>query len=326
MKVLHFGLVLLALRVAIQFFVPPKFHAHASGAVLVTGASSGIGRHAAVELARRGFSVFGSVRKDADGEALKAECARCTPLRMDVAKEESIAAALEELRAALAAQSLPLVALVNNAGVSHRVPAELEDAGKLRRMFDVNFFGAHRLTQLLLPDLRRDKGRVINVGSVAGLIAAPSSSSYSATKFALEAWTDALRREVRAFGVAVSMINPAYVKTKIAQKQLGTGSALSGLSPEQLQLYAHVTKSQDEKRARAEAMADPPTVTTDAIVHAVTSERPRRRYVVANYFGLPAWVLHEVIKALPDELIDLVTAPKIDGTTSLLDSVTDRDL
>ena len=297
----------------------------ASGVVLITGASSGIGRHAAVTLAERhatALTIVGTVRKEADKAALAAACPRCVPLLMDVADEASVERGVAELGRLLQERGTTLVGLVNNAGVSRRLPAELEPLRKVRALFEVNFFGMYDLTQRLLPLLRAGGGgssgggggggggaRIVNIGSVAGLVAAPLSATYSASKFALEAFSASLRREVGAFGMGVSVVNPAYVRTAIAGKQLGASSNVAGLSDAQRALYAHVLEGQDAKRARAEAKADPPHVTTDAIEHALRSPHPEARYVVANVNGVPAWVVGWALWAFPEDVVDwLLTA------------------
>lgn len=196
------------------------------GGVVLTGASTGIGAHAAHSLAEAGFLVFAGVRKEADGEALKANAPtpeareHIVPIILDVTKQEQIDAAVQTVKSTLTAKGgVPLVGLVNNAGVGGGMkPVEFENMEDLRYLFDVNYFGAVSTTKAFLPLLRDGKGRVINISSMAGLFSAPMMMSYCGSKFALEAFSDALRVEVQKHDVSVSVIEPAYVQSAIFGK------------------------------------------------------------------------------------------------------------
>ena len=161
-------------------------------AVLVTGASSGIGRAVAGELVRRGFTVFGTIRRRDDAPALAALGA--TPVTLDVTDAATIAAARAQLERALAGQ--PLVGLVNNAGIPAAGPLELLPLDELRRVFEVNVVGVVAVTQAFLPLLKVARGRIVNISSLAGRAALPFLGPYAASKFALEAISDSLRREL----------------------------------------------------------------------------------------------------------------------------------
>ena len=316
------GFARTAVTVALLALVPqlldrvllfPGVPVHAEGGVLVTGASSGIGLHAAIAIGARGYVAFAGVRKQADADALRAAAhPNVVPVLIDVTQPAQVAEAARAVRSELARRGgAKLVGLVNNAGVGRSLPIEVHALADVRAVFDVNVFGVYAATQAFLPLLREAGGgaRIVNIGSVAGLVAAPLSATYSASKFALEAFSASLRREVGAFGMGVSVVNPAYVRTAIAGKQLGASSNVAGLSDAQRALYAHVLEGQDAKRARAEAKADPPHVTTDAIEHALRSPHPEARYVVANVNGVPAWVVGWALWAFPEDVVDwLLTA------------------
>ncbi len=168
-----------------------------NGGVVVTGASTGIGAHAAITLAQQGFLVFAGVRKEADGQNLLAEAPTIVPLILDVTKKDTIDAALEQVQGTLATRGLPLVGLVNNAGVAGgTTPVEFLSLDAMRALFDVNLFGAIAVTQAFLPLLRQSKGRVINISSMAGVLSAPLMANYCASKHALEAFSDSLRVEL----------------------------------------------------------------------------------------------------------------------------------
>lgn len=180
-------------------------------AVLTTGASKGIGFDAARLLARKGYRSLGTVRREED--AVRLRQAGIEPVLMDVSDSESIARAAGEVERLL--DGTFLRALVNNAGVPAAGPIELADLDEARALFEVNFFGALATTQALLPLLRKSKGRVINMSSVSGRFAFPFAGVYAASKYALEAASDALRRELAAAGIKVILIEPGSVQTPI---------------------------------------------------------------------------------------------------------------
>src|SRR6266704_2863483 len=182
--------------------------------VLVTGASSGIGRAVAGELVRRGFTVFGTIRRRDDAASLAALGA--TPVTLDVTAAATIAAARAQLERALAGQ--PLAGLVNNAGIPAAGPLELFPLDDLRRVLEVNVIGVVAVTQAFPPLLKASRGRIVNISSVAGRGALPFVGPYAASKFGLEAISDSLRRELLPFGVRVIVIEPGSFKTAIWSK------------------------------------------------------------------------------------------------------------
>lgn len=191
--------------------------------VVVTGVSTGIGHAAAKVLAGKGFHVFGSVRKEADAERLKAELGdRFTPLIFDVTDEAAIRRAAEEVRAALKGETL--AGLVNNAGIAVSGPLIEVDPDDFRKQMDVNVTGPFLVTQAFAPLLGTDKslkgepGRIVNISSVGGIRAMPFIGPYAASKFAIEGFSEALRRELMLFGIRVVVIGPGPVKTAIWDK------------------------------------------------------------------------------------------------------------
>jgi NAD(P)-dependent dehydrogenase (short-subunit alcohol dehydrogenase family) len=189
-----------------------------SGAVVVTGASSGIGRHAAFYLASRGFVVYPTYRKESDAASLTAEAARLgleklvRPLKMEVVNETSVKAAV----ATVASGGVPLVGVVNNAGLTGGgAPLELDTEQQLRIVMEVNFFGAMRVARLFVPLLRQSGGRVVSVSSLKGSIATPGSSGYCASKAALDIAMRCLARETLHLGVRVVTVQPGYIATDI---------------------------------------------------------------------------------------------------------------
>src|SRR5262245_2761932 len=190
----------------------------ATGTVLVTGASTGIGEATVLHLKTLGFDAIGAVRKDEDAERLEGRGVRT--VRIDVTDADQIAAAREELGDA------PLAGLVNNAGIAVAAPIEFLPVERFRQQLEVNLIGQLAVTQAFVPALRRAGGRIVNVSSIGGRVALPLVSAYNASKFALEGWSDSLRREVRAQGIDVILIEPGGVKTPIWDKSRGVADEM----------------------------------------------------------------------------------------------------
>ena len=185
-------------------------------AVVITGASTGIGAASAVELARRGFCVFAGVRKDDDGGRLKDQSPQIVPLLLDVTDTRQIAAAAEHVGRAVG--DAGLAGLVNNAGIVVAGPLEILPLDRLRLQLEVNVVGQIAVTQAFLPLLRKARGRIVNIGSFNGRIASPYLAPYAASKHALEAITNALRSELRAWRIRVSVIEPWKFRMELMQQ------------------------------------------------------------------------------------------------------------
>lgn len=271
----------------------------AHGAVVVTGASTGIGNACALKLDAAGFRVFAGVRKDADAEALrKAASERLTPIRLDVTDATQIAQAAEQVRAAVGEEGL--AGLVNNAGIGVGGPLEFVPIDELRRQFDVNVIGLVAVTQAFLALLRQGRGRIVNMGSVSGRVAMAFVGPYAASKHALEALSDSLRMELKPWGIHVALIEPGVIATPIWQKSREAGDALRKAIPEEgLQLYSQVIERFEEEIRKVERAGHPPEVVADAVHHALTAARPRTRYLVGKAARLQVCLSH-----LPDRLRD----------------------
>jgi len=281
-----------------------EYPIHPRGIVVITGASSGIGRHAALALDLGGMTVFAAVRSHEAAAALLAERPSVRALVWDVTSQEHTEAAVDAVRAAMSAEGLPLVGLVNNAGVSHRLPLELDTDEAMRALYEVNVFGAVRATRAFLPLLRESRGRVVFVSSLAALLPHPGAAAYSGSKAAIELTADVLRLELEPWRVSVSVVEPGYVRTGIAAKQVG--AAARARTHPFAELYSDFVGSQDARRLQMEGKADSPLVTSSAIAHALAAPRPRTRYVVANVNGVPAWAYGWLAWLLPDRLQDRV--------------------
>jgi NAD(P)-dependent dehydrogenase (short-subunit alcohol dehydrogenase family) len=264
--------------------------------VVVTGTSTGIGRACVERMAKEGWTVYAGVRKESDADALRAVPGDVRPVLLDVTDAERITALAADLTAELGARGLD--ALVNNAGVAEGGPIETLSDADWRWHFDVNVFGLVNMTRELLPLLRAARGRVVNIGSVAGRVATPLLGPYSAGKHAVEAISETLRFEVEDFGMHVSCIEPGAIATAIWEK-----------GDEQ---FAKITQTIDtENMARYDRHIDilrgflangvnkgvAPSKVADVVHHALTARRPKHRYLVGPDSGIVG-----VVSKLPDRL------------------------
>jgi NAD(P)-dependent dehydrogenase (short-subunit alcohol dehydrogenase family) len=269
-------------------------------AALITGSSTGIGRACALELDRRGWTVFAGVRREEDAKRLRADSSgRLVPVDLDVTLPESIAAAAEQV--AVAVGQAGLAGLVNNAGIAVGGALEFLLIDRLREQFDVDVFGPAAVTQAVLPLLRAGKGRIVNISSVSGSLAAPYMGPYAASKFALEALSDSLRLELRRSGVSVSLIAPGPVDTPIWEKSKAVAERLREQLPaEARRLYGDDLEAFRRVVEQAAAAAVPAERVVRAVVHALTASRPKSRY----FLRLSDRVTLGIVRALPDRLRD----------------------
>lgn len=273
------------------------------GLVLITGASSGIGRACVRHLDALGFTVLAGVRTESDADAVRTAASAATrPLLLDVTDAEAIVAAVNEVQASA---QRGLAGLVNNAGVGGGGPAELVALDDWRSQLEVNFLGAVAVTQAMLPALRRARGRIVNITSIGGRLATPFLGPYNASKFALEAFTDALRQELRPFGVEVCAVEPGAVATRIWGKgRARADDVVASMPAEGLELYRSGIEAVRKALADAERTAIPPEQVAKAVAHALTSSRPRTRYVV----GRDAKTRLMLSRLLPARAMDRVVA------------------
>jgi NAD(P)-dependent dehydrogenase (short-subunit alcohol dehydrogenase family) len=277
------------------------------GTAVVTGSSTGIGRACAVALDRAGFHVLAGVRKDADGESLRAAAPGLEPVNVDVTD----AATIEALRAKVDAEhSGHLAALVNNAGISVAGPVEGVPLDEWRRQFEVNVIGQVAVTKALLPALRNAKGRVAFMSSVGGRNALGLLGPYGASKHAIEAIGDALRQEMEPFGVNVAIVEPGSVATPIWEKGLeGAGAMRAELGEEVNRLYGERLDAFERLAEKTGAAGVPPEDVAKAVTHAMTADRPKTRYVV----GRDARAQLAMKAVLPDRALDRLIARMISG-------------
>ena len=266
----------------------------ASGTVLVTGASTGIGEATVLHLKALGFDAVGAVRKDEDAERLEARGVRT--VRIDVTDADQIAAARDELG------DIALAGLVNNAGIAVAAPLEFLPVDRLRQQLEINLIGQMAVTQAFLPALRRARGRIVMVSSIGGRVALPLVSPYNASKFGLEGMSDSLRRELRSHGVDVVLVEPGGVKTPIWNKaEKLADDMLEDVPPEAERLYGKLIEAVrvGTQRIASETGSEPIAV-AEVIGEALTTHRPRTRYLV----GRDAKMRAAMSRVLPDRVMD----------------------
>ncbi|MDH4327281.1 MAG: SDR family oxidoreductase [Nitrospira sp.] len=271
-------------------------------AVVITGASTGIGAACALHLDRLGFLVFAGVRKVQDGEALQRQGGnRLVPLILDVTD----AASIQQSRTIVSERvgNHGLFGLVNNAGIAVVGPLEAVPIPDLRRQLEINLIGQVAVIQAFLPLIRKARGRIVNMGSIAGRAAMPLMGPYSASKFALEAITDALRLEVRQWGIEVSIVEPGAIATPIWDKSgKGATDLEAATTPELRALYAGVIAGVKKVVGEAAKRAIAPDAVAQAVEHALTAARPKTRYLV----GADAKFRALMVKLLPDRALDKI--------------------
>jgi NAD(P)-dependent dehydrogenase (short-subunit alcohol dehydrogenase family) len=246
-------------------------------AILVTGASTGIGRATALLLDASGYRVFAGIRKDRDGDALReAASGSLTPLQLDVTDPDSVARAASRVREDVGPA---LFGLINNAGVSLNGPLELLPMSAVRGMMEVNVLGLMAVTRAFIPLLRESRGRLVNISSGHGLLALPDKSAYAASKFAVQALSDALRLELRPFGIHVSNLVVGKVDTAVLDKILAERNRLKETAaPEVLELYAPLFEFFDREVKNLPGI--PPEEVARVVARALQAPRPRAQYLI----------------------------------------------
>jgi NAD(P)-dependent dehydrogenase (short-subunit alcohol dehydrogenase family) len=245
--------------------------------VLITGCSSGIGRATAAHLAERGWTVYASARRT-EAIADLAELG-CRTLALDVTDEDSMKAAVTSVEEAEGAVGV----LVNNAGYSQSGAVETVSLERIRAQFETNVFGLVRMCQLVLPGMRRQRaGRIVNVSSMGGRMTFPGGGAYHGTKYAVEAFSDALRFELRGFGVDVVVIEPGLIKTRFGETAVGSIEAAAGDGDDP---YADFNAAVGAATAGAyegplARLGGGPETVARAIDRAISAERPKTRYLV----------------------------------------------
>jgi NAD(P)-dependent dehydrogenase (short-subunit alcohol dehydrogenase family) len=273
--------------------------------VLVTGASTGIGRVTALRLDGAGWKVFAGVRKEEDAASLRGEASeRLTAVTLDVTDPEQISAAAERIGRE---SEGGLDGLVNNAGVAVPGPLETVPLEDLRHQLEVNLVAYVAVTQAMLPELRRAEGRIVFLSSIGGRIAFPFGGPYHASKFATEAIGDVFRQELRPWGLKVAIIEPGSIDTPIWERGRRKAEDIEARAPKTNLLYGAAL---DKFRKVIEDTAErgiPPEKVAKAISHALESPRPKTRYLV----GLDAKVQARLQPLIPTVLFDRIVARQL---------------
>jgi len=246
-------------------------------AVLVTGASSGIGKATALVLDANGYRVFAGVRREEDGRALREEASDAlTPLLLDVTDSDAVADAVNRVGEETDGR---LFGLVNNAGLSLNGPLELVPLSEIRKLFEVNVVGLLAVTRSFIPLLRKERGRLINISSGHGLLAIPDKSVYAASKSAVQAISDSLRLELRPFGVSVSNLVVGKVDTAVLGKILEERERLArAADPAVLELYSPLFAFFDREVRGLPGI--PPEEVARVVARALTARKPKAQYLV----------------------------------------------
>jgi NAD(P)-dependent dehydrogenase (short-subunit alcohol dehydrogenase family) len=281
--------------------------------VVVTGVSTGIGRAIAEDLMSAGYRVFGSVRKREDAQGLLDTFGqRFVPLVFDVTDAKALPGVVAIVQQQLG--GAPLAALVNNAGISLSGPLLLQPMAEFRQTFEVNLFAVLEVTRAFLPLLGTsgqtvgEPGRVVNIGSVSGTMTAPFMGAYSASKHALEALSQGLRRELMPYGIEVATIEPNFIRTDIFAK----ASAMVREQRYRRTPYESMWQQFNHSLLDNESKAKPPQLVTKAVLHAIAAKRPRTRYPLH-----PIWY---VARLLPDRMFDKLILKAL-GLRMVLDVV-----
>jgi NAD(P)-dependent dehydrogenase (short-subunit alcohol dehydrogenase family) len=271
------------------------------GTVLITGASTGIGEACALLLDQLGFSVFAGVRQEVHAEKLKQKASsRLTPIFLDVTDADAIAFAVETVTNATNGK---LSGLVNNAGIAIPGPLELLPIADFQHQIQVNLTGQLAVTQAFLGLLRRSRGRIVNMGSICGISAAPFLGAYNASKFALEALTDVMRMELRPWGISVSIIEPGTIATPIWDKSLTQADIdKENLSESAQHLYGQAMNAVRKQVGIMASKGISADIVAQAVVHALTAKHPKTRYLVGQDAKIAAMLKH----LLPDKVYDRV--------------------
>ncbi|OQW36083.1 MAG: short-chain dehydrogenase/reductase [Nitrospira sp. SG-bin1] len=277
-------------------------------AVVITGASTGIGAACALHLDRLGFTVFAGVRKLDDGVVLqRISSDRLRPIMLDVTDSATIQRSHAIVSERIGTNGL--YGLVNNAGIAVPAPLEAIPITDFRRQLEVNVIGQVAVTQAFLPLIRQARGRIVNMGSIAGLSTMPLMGPYSASKFALEAITDALRLEVQQWGIQVSIIEPGAIATPIWTKSADEAVGREAAIETDLRtLYQPIVDAVRKVVGEASKRAISADAVAKVVADALTSPYPKTRYLVGKDAKLRALM----VKILPDRLSDRILTKILD--------------
>ncbi|MBD2309006.1 SDR family oxidoreductase [Chroococcidiopsis sp. FACHB-1243] len=281
------------------------------GAVVITGASTGVGRATALLLDKQGYQVFAGVRREEDAESLKLNASsNLIPIILDITSSEQIQSAAKIVSQAVGEKGL--TGLVNNAGILIDGPLEYLAIAELRWQLEVNVIGQVAVTQAFLPTIRKAKGRIINIGSVSGKVASPFFSALCASKFALEALTDALRMELAPWKIEAILIEPGSIASTAPDKvEASVQKKLANMSPIARSMYGDLYKFSMEQLIQSNRMGIPPEEVARAIQKALEVSKPKTRYFLSKQkFELSLLLM--LAKILPDRVCDAIQLKELE--------------
>jgi NAD(P)-dependent dehydrogenase (short-subunit alcohol dehydrogenase family) len=273
--------------------------------VVVTGASTGMGAATACELAGRGYHVLAGVRRDIDADALRAD--GIEPQILDITDESDVAA----IAARVADDPLrrPLRALINNAGIAVNAPVETLPLAEWRNLFEVNLFGHIAMTQALLPALLKSSGTIVNISSVGGKFAMATYGPYASSKFALEAASDSMRREVAPLGVKVVVVEPGAVKTRMAEHAVASADRITAnMTAEQTNRYGALAAAISAQQLSFTKKGVPAERAAKVIAKAATASNPHTRYTIGSEAAL-LWLARVASDRFLDRILRLALRP-----------------
>jgi len=276
-----------------------------NGSILITGCSPpktvSIGHSTAIALSLQGYQVFAGVLNEEEAQKLKQNYPSLIPVILDVTKENDIENAFRFI--SQQTENRPLVALMNNAGIAIAEIVEYSNIQMYKNTMDVNAIGHVAVTLKFLPLILKSKGRIVNIISVAGLICTAKMTQYAMSKFAMEAFTDGLRREHVDTGISVSAIEPTFIKTDMVKN-----IKISNYPPDAKSKYSHFAITEEEQRLMAQTLYNDAldvSVVVEAVLHAINSPTPKTRYIVAAKRFLIVLLL---ARFLPDRILDKLTS------------------
>ena len=271
--------------------------------IVITGSSTGIGKACALHLDKLGYKIYAGVRKQTDGDSLREEASdTLTPIILDVTDTKSIASTVSIIEKETGGN---IFGLINNAGIGRSGVLEAIPVDEIRNVMDVNVIGLMAMTKAMIPMLRKNKGRIINIGSTASFLASPGASAYAASKFAVRAITDSLRLELKPFGMSVILVAPGAVESEIWEKGAAYKNEMrKSIKPEIAKLYSTLIKF-GEKLVK-EIKKIPAEEVAKSVADALASVKPKPYYIV----GKDAKAGVKVAR-LPKSLLDWIFLKRI---------------
>jgi NAD(P)-dependent dehydrogenase (short-subunit alcohol dehydrogenase family) len=247
--------------------------------IVITGSSTGIGKACALHLDKLGYKTYAGVRKQTDGDRLREEASdRLVPIILDVTDADSITAAVSTIEREAGGN---VFGLINNAGIGRSGVLEVTPIDEIRKVMDVNIIGLMAMTKALIPMLRKNKGRIINIGSTASFLASPGASAYAASKFAVRAVTDSLRLELQPFGMSVILVAPGAVESEIWEKGTAYKNEMRrSIKPENAQRYATLIKFGENLIKEIKKI--PAKEVAISVAQALASKKPKPYYIVGK--------------------------------------------